>query len=379
MKSILKTIAAVAMLAFSAPAFAGGLEVKTDDGKFRVGGRIMLDLAVHNEDKSQMNNGTEFRRARLFMKGTVFKDWGFKAQYDFAEDTLATKDLYIKYKPLGITIGQFKQPLSLEELTSSKYITFIERSSPNSFAIGRRIGVGYHTGADNYSFAASVYGRSVGTTTASKTRDEGFGAAGRLTFAPWASDTSALHLGIAASRERPQDGSNTARFRARPEAHTDGARLIDTGTLANVDSITRYGVEAALVKGPFSVQAEYLASNLSRNFGNPDASFDGGYVFASWFLTGESRPYSAKKGTFGRVKPNTEYGAWELATRYSNLNLNDGLVKGGEMDNWTVAVNYYMNPHARLMLNYIVVDTDVNAVTPDDDPSIFLARAQIDW
>lgn len=354
----------------------GGLKVETDDGNFMfgIGGRIHLDAAFHDDDKTDLSDGTKFRRARLFVDGTLYKDWGFKAQYDFAEDEVAAKDLYIRYKPWGITVGQFDQPLNLEELTSSNYITFIERASINNLATARRIGVGYNTGSDNYSFAASVYGRDVGDSTEG---DEGFGVGGRLTYAPWAEDTRALHLGVAASMESPQLGDDAARFRARPEANVDGDRLIDTGTITNVDDITKYGLEAAWVQGPFSLQAEYLNANVSRTAGNPDAEFDGYYVYGSWFLTGESRPYIAKSGSFGRVKPAAKSGAWELATRYSNLNLNDGAVTGGEMDNWTLGVNYYMNANARLMFNYINVDTDENA--GNDDPSIFLMRAQLDF
>lgn len=382
-KQLIAVAVAVALSTVLTPAQAdvkvstkGGLKVETDDGNFmfRTGGRIHLDAAFHDDDRSDLEDGTMFRRARLFVDGTLYKDWGFKAQYDFAEDEVAAKDVYIKYKPWGITVGQFKQPLSLEELTSSNYITFIERASINNLATSRRIGVGYNTGGDNYSFAASVYGRNVGEDTVD---DEGFGVGGRLTFAPWASDTSALHLGVAASMESPRLGDDAARFRARPEANVDGGRLIDTGSLGNVDDITKYGLEAALVQGPFSLQAEYLAADVSREAGQPDADFDGYYVFGSWFLTGESRPYSAKSGTFGRVKPSAKSGAWELAARYSNLNLNDGLVTGGEMDNWTLGVNYYMNANTRLMFNYISVDTDDNA--GNDDPAIFLMRAQVDF
>ncbi len=379
-----KLIAAAAVLStVLAPAQAdvkvstkGGLKVETDDGNFmfRTGGRIHLDAAFHDDDRSDLEDGTKFRRARLFLSGTIYRDWAFKAQYDFAEDDVAAKDLYIKYKPWGITIGQFKQPLSLEELTSSNYTTFIERASINNLATSRRIGVGYNTGGDNYSFAASVYGRNVGEDTVD---DEGFGVGGRLTFAPWASATRALHLGVAASMESPRLGDDAARFRARPEANVDGGRLIDTGSLSGVDDISKYGLEAALVQGPFSLQAEYLAVSVLREAGNPDTDFDGYYVFGSWFLTGESRPYNASKGRFGRVKPTAKSGAWELAARYSNLNLNDGVVTGGEMDNWTLGVNYYMNANARLMFNYIGVDTDDNA--DNDDPGIFLMRAQLDF
>lgn len=354
----------------------GGLKVETDDGNFmfRAGGRIHLDAAFHDDDTSDLKDGTKFRRARLFVDGVINKDWLFKAQYDFAENSVGTKDLYIKYKPWGVTLGQFKQPLSLEELTSSNYITFIERASINNLATSRRIGLGYNTGSDNYSFAASVYGRDVGDST---TDDEGFGIGGRLTFAPWASESSALHLGVAAAMENPQLGDDSARFRARPEANVDGSRLIDTGSIADVDDITKYGLEAALVQGPFSLQAEYLAASVARKNGNPDADFDGYYVFGSWFLTGESRPYDAKKGAFGRVKPSAKSGAWELAARYSSLDLTDGAIDGGEMDNWTVGVNYYMNANARLMFNYVGVDSEKAGV--DNDPGIFLMRAQVDF
>ncbi|MEQ1661968.1 MAG: OprO/OprP family phosphate-selective porin [Thiobacillus sp.] len=374
--SALTAILAVPAQANDNVSTKGGLKVETEDGnfKFGLGGRIHLDAAFHDDDQRDLDDGVAFRRARLFVEGTIYKDWAFKAQYDFAENDIATKDLYIQYKPWGITVGQFKQPLNLEELTSSNYSTFIERASINNLATSHRIGVGYNTGGDNYSFAASVYGRNVGENTVD---DEGFGVGGRLTYAPWAEGVRALHLGVAASMENPQLGDNAARFRARPEANVDGTRLIDTGTIADVDAITKYGLEAALVQGPFSLQAEYLAASVSRQSGNPDADFDGYYVYGSWFLTGESRPYSPGTGSFGRVKPAAKSGAWELAARYSNLNLNDGGITGGEMNNWTLGVNYYANANTRLMFNYINVDTDENA--GDDDPSIFLVRAQVDF
>ena len=96
-----------------------------------------------------------------------------------------------------------------------------------------------------------------------------------------------------------------------------------------------------------------------------DVSFDGYYVAASYFLTGEDRPYSTSSGKFGRVEPSNNFalngsgwGAVELALRYSNLDLNDSPVYGGEENNWTVGLNWYLNPHTRMMLNYIHGDID---------------------
>lgn len=355
----------------------GGIEVEDGDFSFKLHGRIMADLALYDEDVALLNDGTEFRRARLELAGNINKEWGYAAQYDFAENELAAKDLYIAYngwQGSQLRIGQFKQFYSLEELTSSKYITFMERSLPSVFNASRRIGVGYFSKAESSTFGVSFYGQEAG---AGDGGDEGFGIGGRFTIAPVKADQQVVHLGIAAALEQPEDDTDTVRFRQRPESHVTNVRLVDTGDIADVDTIQKLGLEAAWVNGPLSLQGEYQFVNLSRNAGAPDADFDGAYVMASWFLTGESRPY--KDGSFGRVKPKSPDGAWELAARFSTLNLTDDAagIFGGEENNVTLGVNYYVNPNLRFMANYIMVDTD--AVAGNDDPNIMQFRAQIDF
>ncbi len=354
----------------------GGIKIKSADGKskFQFGGRVMVDAGYSNEDVKALESGTEFRRLRLFAKGQLHKDWGYKVQLDFSDNKIAIKDAYLQYKPLHLTVGNFKQPISLEELTSSKYITFMERSLPTVFSLSHRMGVGIKRGGKNWSGAASIYG---GNAKDAETGQEGYGFAGRFTFAPLAEKTKAVHFGVALSREEPLDDADTIRFRQRPEFHAASTRLVDTGTISNIDNIQRYGLEAAAVMGPFSLQAEYLKARVSRDSGFDDVDFDGSYVTASYFLTGESRPYKAKKGTFGRVKPKSKSGAWEVAARYSTIDLNDGTVKGGEEDNWTLGLNWYVNPQVRIMANYIDVDVDKAGVS--DNPNIFAVRAQIDF
>jgi len=354
----------------------GGIKAKSADGdfSFQFGGRVMVDAGYSNEDVAKLESGTEFRRLRMFAKGTLYKDWGYKVQVDYSDDALAIKDAYINYKPWGLTVGNFKQPLSLEELTSSKYITFMERSLPTAFATSHRIGAGIKKGGQNWSAAASVYGSD---SEDDDDGNEGYGFGARVTFAPVAQKTRAVHLGAAIAREEPKDSNNQVRFRARPEFHAAALRIVDTGTINDVDNIQKYGLEAAAVAGPFSIQGEYLKANVNREGGLEDYDFDGAYVSASYFLTGESRPYSAKKGKFGRVKPKAKSGAWELGLRYSTIDLDDGAIQGGEEDNWTVGLNWYVNPHVRIMANYIDVDAEVAGV--DDNPNIFALRTQIDF
>ena len=63
----------------------GGLKLATDDGEFevKIGGRVQVDSAWYDEDGTEMGNGTEIRRARLYLQGKMFNDWGYKLQYDF--------------------------------------------------------------------------------------------------------------------------------------------------------------------------------------------------------------------------------------------------------------------------------------------------------
>jgi phosphate-selective porin OprO/OprP len=381
--------AAVSVALCGGQAAVAQVNVSSDDGKFEMelGGRIQVDGAWYDEDNVDLDgeNGTEFRRARLFVKGTMYDVWDYKAQYDFAGNETTLKDVYIRYTgfPFKITVGQFKQPFSLEELTSSKYITFMERAMPvDAFATSRRIGVGASHASDHWTFAASLYGREEGDDTDG---DQGYGAGARLTWAPWNEKGRVLHLGAAGAWEDPND--NNVRFRTRFETHKTSTRLVDTGNIPDPDSFTRYGAEAATVLGPFSLQGEYIGVAASSN-DESDPDFNGWYVYGSWFLTGESRAY--KKGAFSRVTPKSTVGkgggigAWELAVRYSTIDLDDADTLGGEEDNITIGVNWYATKYVRFMANYVMADAspvsvDVDPNREDDDPNVFQVRAQIDF
>jgi len=127
------------------------------------------------------------------------------------------------------------------------------------------------------------------------------------------------------------------------------------------------------------VQGEYLTADADPK-GKPSYSADGYYVQGSWVLTGESRPYS--KGTIGNVRPVHDYGAFEVAVRYSSVDLNDGPVYGGKEDDWTIGANWYLGQHFKLQANYIFANTTKRYGAPingdaDVDPRVFEMRAQI--
>lgn len=368
-----------------------GLKVGTDDGefKFQVGGRAMMDAAYTDEDSTRLGNGAELRRARLFAAGTMYRDWFYKAQLDFAGDSVAVKDFYMGYqgfKPVKITFGNHKEPFSLEELTSSKYITFMERALPNAFAPSRNTGVSASTHGAKWGASAGYFFDGVKNESAPKS--QGWGLTGRAHFAPIAEKDRVIHLGAGAGY-RGSDGANELRFRERPESHITSTRLVDTGTLPDYENMTLYNLESAMVYGPFSLQGEYMRVAVEQGATGSDPDFSGWYVFGSYFITGEHRPYKASSGTFGRVRPGSivgrgGHGAWELAARYSTIDLSDSGIDGGEENNITVGLNWYATPNIRFMANYIRASTDPTSVAKfpaagDEDVNIFQVRSQIDF
>lgn len=387
--------AAIGMAMISTNPAIAEIKIASDDGKFEttLGGRIQVDAwSMDKDDFDDVNgkSGTEFRRARVFVKGKMYDNWTYKGQYDFADNSTTIKDAWIGYNgfdAFNIKIGQFKQPMGLEELTSSKYITFMERAmATEAFATSRRIGLGIYDHSTHFSWAVSAYGQEEGDNTEDG-GSEGYGAGARLAWAPWNEKGKLLHLGVSGAYEEQNDSE--LRFRSRMEAHGVDTRYLNTDFIPKPDTTSKLGLEAATVYGPFSLQGEYYfvsADSDQANFDEPD--YNGGYIFGSWFITGESRKY--KKGAFSRVTPETTVGkggrgAWELAARYSYVDLEDGDTKGGEQSNITVGLNWYATKYVRFMANYVYVDADpISTKTAgvdnvEDEPSIYQMRAQIDF
>ena len=366
--------------------FNNGVTIVSDDKNFKlkIGGRLFFDAAFYDIDQAELGDGTEVRRAYIALSGSIFRDWKFTSQYDFAdpEGAVDVKSAYISYEGLDLitfSLGQFKEFFSLEETTSSKYITFMERALPTTFAPGRNIGIGFQSKIDKMSIGAGVFSESASDESKD---DEGFGTSGRITVAPIDQKDKVLHLGISGMYRTPEDENNRIRFRERPETHTTNVRLVTTDQITNVDDYYIVGLEGAIVFNQLSLQGEYIHTFVSRGTDLSNLEFDGAYINASWFLTGEQRNYKAKSGLFGRISPKNPVGdgglgAWEVAVRYSEIDLNDKDVRGGEENNITFGVNWYLNSQLRFMANCIIVDSKKENV--DDDPKIFQLRAQIDF
>lgn len=367
------------------------LAAKAKAGKptVRIGGRIQLDAGSVHEDMVDHNSGTELRRARLFATGTLNEDWGYKLQYDFTstgENIDGIQDAYLDYKPLNIRIGHAKEPFSLQNMTSSKYTTFIERGLPHVFAEGRNIGIQTkHTG-DNWMIAGGIFGDGrdgSSSSTSDFDTNEGWGIAVRATVAAINEADEKLHFGISAS-QRYTAGDETLRFRERPEAHITDTRIVDTDPddidTIKANSLTRAVLEAAYINGPWHVQGEYYHTDVDRNgAGLSDLTFTGYYVETGLFLTDDSMNFNTSKGSYGKVTPNGSNGAWQIAARLSNVDLSDADIDGGEADSLTLGLNWFATSNIRFSANYVsILDVD-GGPTAGDEPDAFIFRSQVEF
>lgn len=370
---------------------------ETADGaySFKVGGFAQVDAGMFSDDRKDHPDGTNIRRARLNVSGVIAKDFKYKLENDFAGNASSLTDAYLEYagfEPTWIMIGQFKEPFGLETLTSDLFTTFIERSSAFAFSPDRKIGVAVGTSGTTDpigAWTATLGGFGSGSSSTSSTDDEARDITGRLTWAPFYQGGEILHLGIAGSHRIPDSANDTFSFSSRAENQLSSASsdlTVNTGSITRVDSVDLLGLELAGVYGPFSVQGEYVKASVDRQAGFFSPTYNGYYVEASYFLTGESRNYQAKSGRFDRVKPKWElnpgenaWGAWQIAARYSDLDLSDGSVNGGEMKNTTLGLRWIPRQNIAVSANYIVVNSDALSVTANDDPRILLFRTQFDF
>lgn len=317
--------------------------------------------AEEGETPDQLENGAEVRRARTGFEGTLYNTLGFEVIYDFAGDQAEPVDVYVALLQLPVVgtlrVGHQREPFSRLQGGSANYI-FLEKGLQDALVPDRNLGlrVLQNAAGDRVAWSAGAY---FDTDKAGATTDgDAYDLVARVSGLPWYEPDRGrlLHLGAAYAYRRPPEGAFD--FGARPDAHL-APTLVGRDDIP-ADAADLYGAEAALVLGPLSFLGEYVRANLDAA---SDATLDGFYATASYFLTGETRGYDLEEGKLGGVKPRRNYGAggggaWELTARVSAVDLNDGAVQQGELQDLTLALNWYLNPNVKCLLNYVRADAD---------------------
>lgn len=351
-----------------------GLKSKDGNNTIQLTGRLHMDYRQYSPDYSvgqttdSYQNLAELRRARFGVRGQFQKDFKYEFSGNFGNDvgmssTSSTMDVawvnYAANPQLQYQFGLFKMPFSLEQLTSSNNIDFIERSLigqvEGEFIPGKETGFMLHgvpkTGL-TYAIAAS---RGRGNKDAVS---DGFDYTGRVTTniaELQGSKAYVAHLGAAYSTGEIRGGVAPASGRTESRS----ANAFFTGpALGGVTTRTRQGLEAAVAYNAFKVQSEYFNFKYDPTTGN-NQEIKGYYVQAMYNLTGESFNY--RDGAFSSIKPANAIdkggrGAWQVGVRMSEFDAGDITVATGKTNRataMTYGLTWFATDNLRFMLNYV--------------------------
>ncbi|MHC4952772.1 MAG: OprO/OprP family phosphate-selective porin [Planctomycetota bacterium] len=354
-----------------------GVRFESGDGNFtgHIRGRMLFDMDWRDNDSSFSgedglgDNHTGFNAVRLGMEGKFYKNAEYKLEVSFESGEVKLKDVYLGLHRLPasgtLLFGHQKQSFSVGEMTSSRYITFVNRAAVvKALAPARNSGIQWFSSLKDRRVlvAAGMFNDTGDQGTASGNGGWGF----NFRIAGLAIENKdkdmILEIGFNLLWQNLRKNGNEVRYRARPGTSI-GPRSISTDQIANADDNLRWGFEIAFRMKAFHFSAEYIQASVSRSGGDSDPTFMGWYVQVGWFITGESRSFSGKTMAWGRTKPNANFwtgdggkGALEVAFRYDTLDLSDAGVVGGEQDAFSVGFNWYWNPNVRMMFNYIHAD-----------------------
>ncbi len=373
---------------------------RSEDGNYNFGvGMVMqFDAGTYGQSDQgsqrqsinpDLNAGVKARRGILLASGLIHHDFIVFAAHDAFDTGDAPLDglrsavlAYRGFDPVWFMVGQQNIGSPLDAATFSSRRAFMEESMGSG-------AFGYATGVP--ALGASVMRRTkhnyvrlgvFGVPAKEIGGDsEGYGLHGRVTWAPIAERTRALHFGLAGYWRVPTvtrgEVGGSESFSARPEMRIDDAKFLDTGTISRINDFYYTAFEFLGVYDSLALQAEYQRVALNRYNGPHDTAFqdltfDGYYVQASYYLTGESPNYYSRFATLWRVQPFEEFdlatggwGAFEVALRYSHLDLDDGAgdlvhggIRGGSADNITLGLNWYPTALTKVSINYVHADID---------------------
>lgn len=402
-----------------------GFVAESEDKAFRlhIGGLLHAETgwwrasdAIMNgpEGIGPLNDGAQFRRARLHILGEMYDTVTWTLEIGFENRLPQFFNAYAEFPRLPYAgtfrIGHFREPFGMDALTSYNNNTFMERGLVQDpfvpfFNMGAMIYGNLFE--ERMTYAGGIFRSNSDSFNAADFGDGNYAYTGRLTFNPWYEEGAyALHIATAYSyRVLPQlnaagqpvtsGGERRVLYASRPEFRLNAPNFVSTGVL-QADHDQRVGTEIGCSVGPFLLQAEYMASFVNdalapTSTGRDSYFFQGFYLQSSYFLTGEHRPYVRKEGVFGVVRPRQNFflvrgedraiehgiGAWEVAIRYSQVDLNSGNAEGGMLRDLTFGLNWYLNPNCRFLWNYVLIWRDARGNTADGLTQAFGARFQV--
>ncbi len=356
--------------------WANASKDRPTDNRLDIRLRIDAGFAHYRADKLTLTSGSELRRLRATSRWQFADGWRVYLETDLRRGNPKIQRMWLQYRPRPywkINAGMISVPFGLDWQTSSNNGAFAERSLTSALTEQYQTGISTSLGSQKSSIRIGAFTNTPVDSAGDQTY--GWSVAGTATSMLWGGATAQVHGLVSLQYRQPDEA---LRFRARPETHISGQRLVDTRSIKDVDSVWRSGAGLIYTHGPKSLVAEYIHTRLARG-SKDNAAFAGWYVQGRWLLSGEERRFSERRGAFTRINPRRRTGAWELSVRMSHLDLDDGAIKGGRETNYTLGLNWYFSRNIRVLANYTLARALPNRKRVADKPEIIQLLLQMNF
>lgn len=346
------------LLAVAVTSTVAAQEDFTDKIQYKLSGRMLMDGGVFLKNENNFGNGTEFSDLRVGVKAS-YRQWDMKVEIGYAGSKVSIKDAFATYTSGKhiLQVGQFYEPFTMDMLCSTFDLRF--NQSPGAVLAmtnSRRLGTAYTYNSQHYYACGGFF--TDNDISNVKNVSQGYAIDGRFVYRPVNESGKLLHVGMAAVYRTPDgtlpedDNTNTFIYKSPGVSTIDNRNLI----LAEVDN-ARYqfelGAELLIYYQKFFLQSEYIRTQVKRRDGFTDYIGQGGYVQCSWLLMGDNYAYDEALAC-----PSRPVGrALELCGRFNSVNMNDRSagVLGGAQKDFSLGLNYYVNKHIGVKLNYSYV------------------------
>jgi len=354
--------------------------VQAQDLDINFGGRLMVDYTRADLSKEALKfEDSNIRRLRANLSGTLEDDFKFEVEVDIDGSNIDFTDVKIAYaregSPWTLTMGQQRTTVSLDEQTSSRFSSTLERAAfTDAFDFSRRLGVSVSHDGDRHHVSVGGYSSNLNEPGGGGI-DRGSAASARFVYNPIKTDDVLLHLGGSWRYRRKGEDSRDIRYEQKAYSRNFSDDIIQTNRFAESDHFI--GVEGAVTTGQFWLAGEHGVLLANGDADEPNANFDGSYVEAGYFIGGEKK-YSGDG--FGRPKVDRPLlqgglGAMSFVARYDRLDLEDDIYTG-QLDTMILGMDWWPSEHTRFGFNYFNIEAENGSSRSGDG---VLARAQFDF